>query len=249
MTRKYKKALPSLALFAGTVCSFSIISVRIMGMAAWLLFMTGLSLYNLVKEYGQIQRKDILTGSILSFLVLPDNAILSIVVFLAFLSAMTILHGTTNPIPFFSTDKANSKSQSCKTLFCLGIGIVLALVNVFLASGLTPSHPGWKLSYLFSALQAGIFEEICFRLFLFAWTMRLYGNRSFTYLDNFLIYIILILPHVLLHFPQTMDLMSILILSLLFGLPLSMMMRKVNLLSAMGAHTIIDLIRFIILGS
>lgn len=51
MTRKYKKALPSLALFAGTVCSFSIISVRIMGMAAWLLFITGLSLYNLVKEY------------------------------------------------------------------------------------------------------------------------------------------------------------------------------------------------------
>ena len=64
MTRKYKKALPSLALFAGTVCSFSIISVRITGMAAWLLFITGLSLYNLVKEYGQIQKKDILTGSI-----------------------------------------------------------------------------------------------------------------------------------------------------------------------------------------
>lgn len=111
-----------------------------MGMAAWLLFITGLSLYNLVKEYGQIQKKDILAGSILSFLVLPDNAILSIVVFLAYLSAMTILHGTTNPIPLFSTDKANSKSQSCKTLFCLGIGIVLALVNVFLASGLTPSQ-------------------------------------------------------------------------------------------------------------
>lgn len=41
----------------------------------------------------------------------------------------------------------------------------------------------------------------------------------------------------------------VLILSLIFGLPFAIMQRRHDLTSAIGAHTIVDLIRFCIFGA
>lgn len=65
----------------------------------------------------------------------------------------------------------------------------------------------------------------------------------------------MIVPHVLLHFPDMIirnGILSIMgsaiILSLLFGLPFALLQRKRDLYSAILAHTLVDLIRFICLG-
>lgn len=135
------------------------------------------------------------------------------------------------------------------TLLCIFAGGgTLAALNILLAVSSTALHPGFHISYLFSALQAGIFEEICFRLFLSACIVQLRKQERFTSVGHILVYGILILLHVLFHFPQSIDMGSILILSLLFGLPFYIMMKKVNLISAIGAHVLVDAVRFLMLG-
>lgn len=240
-----KKHTLHLSMFAFFLCSYSIISAQTIGMLAWLVPISFISIIQLIKDYHDIQRKDLLTACFLSLIVLANNTVLSIAVFPAYLSATTMLHSSYD-IPFLFTDKTIAKAQLRKTLLCLIAGILLAVLNLLLSNSYL--HPHWKLSYLFAALQAGIFEEVYFRLFLFAWAIRLYGKASLTSFARVLIFIILIFPHVFLHFPQTLDIISILMLSLLFALPFSIMMQKINLFSAIGAHTLVDLLRFIMLG-
>ena len=74
------------------------------------------------------------------------------------------------------------------------------------------------------------------------------------------LYVLVIVPHVLLHFPDSyfvngslhldlgMLLVSPVLLALLFGLPMTLAMVKRDLASAMLIHTIVDFIRFIFLG-
>lgn len=73
--------------------------------------------------------------------------------------------------------------------------------------------------------------------------------------ENFLCYIIIVIPHVLLHFPDMIAttgvssiMGSVIVLSLLFVLPFALLQRKRDLFSAIVAHTLVDLIRFICLG-
>jgi hypothetical protein len=65
----------------------------------------------------------------------------------------------------------------------------------------------------------------------------------------------MVIPHVLLHFPDMIAtngigsiIGNVIILSLLFGLPFALLLRKRDLFSAITAHTLVDLIRFICLG-
>lgn len=59
----------------------------------------------------------------------------------------------------------------------------------------------------------------------------------------------MILPHVLLHFnTANFALGSVLALALLFGLPFAVMQRKRDVSSAIGAHTVVDVIRFCSFG-
>lgn len=193
------------------------------------------------------KKSDVIASTVLGSMVIFDNVFLGIITIPVCLASMTILHCSTDSIAYYKTT-ANSSPMAATLLCIFAGGGTLAALNILLAVSSTPLHPGFHVSYLFSALQAGIFEEICFRLFLSAYIVQLRKQERFTSVGHILVYGILILPHVLFHFPQSLDIGSILILSLLFGLPFSIMMKKVNLVSAIGAHVMVDAVRFLMLG-
>lgn len=128
-----KKHTLHLSMFAFFLCSYSIISAQTIGMLAWLVPISVISIIQLIKDYHDIQRKDLLTACFLSLIVLANNTILSIAVFPAYLSATTMLHSSYD-IPFLFTDKTIAKAQLRKTLLCLMAGILLAVLNLLLSN-------------------------------------------------------------------------------------------------------------------
>ena len=74
-------------------------------------------------------------------------------------------------------------------------------------------------------------------------------DKKMSKAENVLIYLIMTIPHVLIHFNlETVDLGSIIVLFALFGFPFAVLQRKRDLTSAIVAHSVVDLIRFILLG-
>ncbi len=79
----------------------------------------------------------------------------------------------------------------------------------------------------------------------------LFRGKAETRLKNVLIYILLIIPHELLHYPDLFVespgwavVMSI-VGSIVFGLPMALLMKKKNLQMAIGMHWFIDFARFV----
>lgn len=100
------------------------------------------------------------------------------------------------------------------------------------------------------ALKPAIAEEVVFRFFLLAYAYYLLHGKPEKRFFNICIYIFLIIPHELLHYPDLFIespgwaiVMSILG-SILFGLPMALLMKKKNLQMAIGLHWFIDFARF-----
>lgn len=136
----------------------------------------------------------------------------------------------------------------------IACGGVLGIINLFLGMSQHKLSPSFSCIHLITALIAGLSEEIAFRLFMFAICVYLLKGNPKSKTEFFLCYIIMIIPHVLLHFPDMIAttgissiIGSVIILSLLFGLPFALLQRKRDLFSAITAHTLVDLIGFICL--
>lgn len=72
---------------------------------------------------------------------------------------------------------------------------------------------------------------------------------------NLLCYIIMIVPHVLIHLPSILKhngsssfIQGFIFLSIFFGLPMAILQRKRDLMSAIIVHFTIDFVRFLIFG-
>lgn len=112
------------------------------------------------------------------------------------------------------------------------VGMVSMLIN-----------PSIKLKWFLDSICAGISEEIIFRFFLFVLCSYIIKDKVLSKFENFLCYLIMIIPHTLIHFDRTnFNLSGMIFLSLLFGLPFAIMQIKRDLSSAIGAHAIVDLI-------
>ena len=130
-----------------------------------------------------------------------------------------------------------------------GAGIVLGRLNLGLGSGSVNDAAGFCLIFLFDALRAGLFEEILFCTFLYAFCVEVAGKKKFNHIQTFFCLLIMILPHVLIHFSGTIEIGSLIVMSVAFGLPFALLQWKVNLSAAIGAHALVDLIRFIVFGA
>ena len=156
-------------------------------------------------------------------------------------------------VPIFK--EKNFKGILESIILTIACGGVLGIINLFLGMSQHKLSLSFSHIHLTTTLRAGVSEEITFRLFMFAICVYLLKGNPKSKIENFLCYIIMVIPHVLLHFPNiiaTTDISSIvgsvIILSLLFGLPFALLQRKRDLFSAIAAHTLVDLIRFICLG-
>lgn len=231
-----------LTLFIGFTC-LSLLTSYTNTMIIWFILIGILSIIFIKQNQKKIERQDIVIGIILSLLVMVSNVFIGFFILPSYLASMCILKDSSHNITLYSQGKG------LQTFACIFIcGGILAAINLFLASGQYAFHPSIKIMFLFHALQAGIYEEVCLRFFMFALCIKVTGQIQYNRYQNILVYCVMIIPHVLLHFSNGIDIMSFIILSLLFGLPFALMQRKCNLLSAIGAHSFVDVIRFLFLG-
>jgi len=210
-----------------------------------------LSLVILIKT-GIPERSKLFIGLFLALLAGLTQAWTGIITFLAFLASMRMMETTEEKLVVLRLPATKS------FVLGVGIGVVLGVVNLFLSEapkGFAPTVDALVLS-----LNPGVSEEIIFRLFMFAFSVYLLGGKIKSRRESLWIYVLMIVPHVLLHFPDqyfvdgvlTLDLgvviISPLVASLLFGLPMTLAMVKRDLTAAMLIHTIVDYLRFIFIG-
>lgn len=211
----------------------------------WFITINSIALYLITKNKSTTY-KDFILGIIFGVLCMPSSPTMGIFTIIPFVASMEVLNKSENTVHIFDNNK---KSILLSVVLTLGVGIILGVINVFFAMGSIPINPDFKMQYVFNALRAGIFEEIFFRLFFFAMCVYITNDSRFSKSQNLLCYLIMILPHTLIHFNlSTFNLPSVVMLSLLFGLPFALMIRKLNLVSAIGAHSIVDIIRFCTFG-
>lgn len=211
----------------------------------WFITINLIAIYLIIKNKSTTS-KDFIFGIIFGILCMPSSLIMGISTIIPFIASIGIFKKSKNTVHIFDNNK---KSILVSVILILGVGMILGAINAFFAIGSIPINPGFKIQYVFNALRAGIFEEIFFRLFFFAMCVYITNDSKFSKIQNLLCYLIMILPHTLIHFNlSTFNLPSVVMLSVLFGLPFALMLRKLNLISAIGTHSIVDIIRFCTFG-
>lgn len=209
----------------------------------WLVILCVISIYYIIK-YKNIDKKDIAIACLFGMVSIPSNFIMGLVTIPTYLGAMCILKDSNNEVLVIKTDK---KQMTISLGLGLGIGIVLGGINLLSADA--PINFSVKLKWFLDAIRAGVTEEIIFRLFFFAICVAMVKDKKLSKTENILCYFIMILPHVLIHFNlTTVNVGSVIFLFLLFGLPFAVLQRKRDLVSAIVAHSVVDLIRFCVLG-
>lgn len=136
--------------------------------------------------------------------------------------------------------------------FCLGavVSIPLAFLNVLYFSFSRRIHVGNVLYSAVFALKPAIAEEVVFRFFLLAYAYYLMHGKPTKSFQNICIYVLLTVPHEMLHYPDMILESPILGLGLgilgstVFGLPMALLMKRRNLQMAVGLHWFIDFVRF-----
>ena len=177
----------------------------------------------------------------------PDIVITSFCIMAAFYSACRLYE-------LAKVKNSSIHTGMAESIRYFGVGAVisipLAFLNVLYFSLNRQIRVGNVLSSAVFALKPAISEEVVFRFFLLAYAYYLFRGKVMNRFWNICIYILLIIPHELLHYPDLMIkspawavVMSILG-SVFFGLPMALLMKKKNLQMAIGMHWFIDFVRF-----
>ena len=149
--------------------------------------------------------------------------------------------------PYYLIRNSGKRPFYQELLISLAIAIasaaVLAVINYFLGKSSSTVNFAITLSRLTICLSPAIFEEMACRAVFMAFCIYLF--RKPTIFQLFTMWFMMIVPHTLAHH---YDLMSSLILCILFGLPFTILQRKRDLTCAMVSHGLVDAIRFCIFG-
>lgn len=147
----------------------------------------------------------------------------------------------------------NLRSISGSIIIGLLSGLILGVINLFLAQETLVFK--FNFSAFLIALSPAIYEEIALRAFVYAFCLYLLNGEINTKSEGFAYYWMMIVPHAMIHTPDQFvhydlvsGLFSIILLSLLFGLPFALLQKKRDISSAMIAHGVVMVIRFLFLG-
>lgn len=133
-------------------------------------------------------------------------------------------------------------------LIAAAVGTVLSFVNYILMTGNGASMPvdfEISLSRLVICLNPAIYEEIVCRAVFMAFGAYALQEGKATAFQQFTIWFMMCFPHTLAH---NYDMVSTVILCLLFGLPFAVLQKKRDIASAMISHGLVDAVRFTIFG-
>lgn len=208
----------------------------------WFAIILALSITYIVKNRN-VEKREILIGLSFGVISIPVDPILGIMSILAYLGAVSVLKGADNKINLYNKDNSILNT----VLFVVVVGGALGAINIILSG--TPINPSIKFYWVLRAFKAGITEEILFRFLFFAVCVRVMKDKPFSKSQNIICYLFMTIFHTLIHFDfSTFDLASVVMLTLLFGIPFAITLRKRDLTSAIGIHMFVDLIRFVLTG-
>ena len=155
--------------------------------------------------------------------------------------------GSENARPYYLIQTSGKRPFYQELLISLALALasaaVLAIINFFLSK--THSTENFAITWqrLTICLSPAIFEELACRAVFMAFCVYLF--RKPTKFQLFTMWFMMIVPHTLAHH---YDLISSLLLCVIFGLPFALLQRKRDLTSAMVSHGLVDAIRFCIFG-
>lgn len=202
----------------------------------------------LITKNRSVSRNDVIVASLLGMLSLPSNAFVAVFSGVTYLGGVSVFNRSENKIRLIqSYDKRTILKNAG---LAVSVGALLGLVNILLGSFSVEMDPSIRLKWILDALLAGSMEEIIFRFFFFALCIQLVHDKTLTKWDQALCYAIMVIPHALLHFDlSNSDIGSLVISSLLFGLPFAVLQRRYSLSTAIGAHTIVNMMRFVVFSA
>ena len=198
-------------------------------------------IYRNRKEKRKVDKIDVLIGILLAILSL--NPIYAICIGLGYVGAKQVFDNSSYKINLCPKDK--------KEVIFYGIipATFLILLNTIWFLQTVSINVGFRLEAITGSLIACIPEELLYRYLVFALCVILCNNQIRTKSQKFLCYLILIVPHVLMHFPAGVDMSFIdVVLMSIFGIILTRIQMKSSLLLAIIVHFLIDFFRIIIFG-
>lgn len=208
-----EKNTTKLLLLLISLITLWVISATLNMGVLWFIIINLIAIY-IIYVYKIFNKYDIVIGIIFGVLCIPSNLIFGISIILPYIASMMIFKNSNDKIYLFKNNKKNNFLITLILIFI--IGGILGSINAFSAMGSTPINISIKVKWFFDALRAGISEEIFFRMFLFALCIHLINNKKLTKLQNFLCYVIMVVPNVLIHFNlQTFNIKNVIALSLL----------------------------------
>lgn len=213
----------------------------------WFIVVVILSTLFMIKNKN-ISGYDLVVGILLGLISMPFNFFMGAISIIAYLGGVSVFKKSDNKILLI---KSSNKKELLKTiLLIIFVGGILGIINIYLGKSAMTIHLSIKLKWFLDAIMAGVTEEVIFRFFFFAICIYFTNDKVLSRLESLLCYLVMIVPHVLIHFDRSsFNFSGMVVLSLLFGLPFAIMQRRHDLSSAMGAHALVDLIRFSIFGA
>ena len=123
------------------------------------------------------------------------------------------------------------------------IGAGLSVINQMLLG--EKGEAGFSLWKLLLALNPGIFEEAACRAVFMAYCIRFSEGRKMGIGSAFTMYFMMFIPHAAAH---GFGLRETVMIGLMFGLPFTIMQRKLDIASSMVSHWLVDVVRFVCNG-
>lgn len=203
------------------------------------------AIYLLIKNKDKLTKKDLIVAIIMSSLgslniIFIEKSLLAIalftIIFITYIGSVTALKN------FLGWDKLLSKNWQKNLIIATAIGLILGFMNL---GGAEIKIKDPTITPLLIGLQAGIMEEISFRFIFYALSIYILRGKEKNIVDNILIYAIMTLPHAIAHGFNIRDLIGA---WLVFAMPLAILQKKLDLTSSITTHSLIDLIRFSVLG-
>ncbi len=216
----------------------------------WLVICVVPALWILWQNRRELKREYLITGAVFGIIVALSNLRYGIVTFLAYAAGMTFFEDRALRIPLYGNPEV--KNELPKTLLAIfGVGGIQAVINIYWGKILKDQSIGISFRRVRLAFRTGLFEEIVFRMFLAVLLLWLIDRHAekLSKSDNLFLYLAMIVPHAMIHVsfndPMPLPILTFFYFAIVIGLPYAIMQRKLNLTSAIGAHTLVVLVRYI----
>ena len=189
----------------------------------------------------KIEKKDIVVGVVVAILSL--HPIYGVCIAFGYIAAKQTFDNSNCQIRLFPATK-----REC-VFYALVPAVFLTILNTIWMLQSNPVNISFRMAAITGSLIASIPEEILYRYLVFALCVTIGKNQLFSKSQNIICYFILIIPHVLMHFPAGTEtsLIDIGIMGI-FGIVLTCIQRKSSLVLAIIVHFTIDYFRIIIFG-